>query len=107
MEGLSLGATLQQHPDKMARPLLQTAVLLAARVEWNWDTKEAPPPPDSRVPLLWYLPTGTQAHAMQAAKGAFSPPNAPNTVLRSLQVGAGWVWWKGTGAGAGANTLPW
>ena len=38
---------------------------------------------------------GTLAHATQAVKGAFPQPLLPGVaLLRSLQAGAAWVWWK-------------
>ena len=72
-EGLSLAATLQRHPDKRARHILQTGTVSTAPrdSEWRWDAGEAQPLPGSWVPSLWYLPMGTLAHATQAVKGAF------------------------------------
>ena len=85
-EGLSLAATLQRHPDKMAPPFLQTGTVPAAPVGsgWRWDAEEAEPLPDPWVPPLWYLPTGTPARATQAVKGSVSPPQSPDALLRSL-----------------------
>ena len=78
-------------------PVLQTGVVPAAPAEWNWDAKDAQLLPDSWVASLWYLPARTQAHANQAAKGAFPPLQLTNNLLRSLQAGAAWVQGKGNG----------
>ena len=89
VEGLSLAATLQRHPEE-ARRFLQTGTVPAATPgsEWKWDAEEAQPLPDPWVPPLWYLPTGTLAHAILAVQGACPPPQSPNALLRSLQAGA-------------------
>ena len=99
-EGLSLAATLQRHPDKRARHFLQTGTVPAAPPdsEWRWDAGEAQPLPGPWVLPLWYLPMGTLAHATQAVKGAFPQPLLPGVaLLRSLQAGAAWVWWREEG----------
>ena len=96
-EGFSLAATLQRHPDKRARHLLQTGTAPAAPPdsEWRWDWGGAQPLPDSWILRLWYLPTGTLAHAAQAVKGDFPPPQPPGVVLlRSLHAGAAWIRWR-------------
>ena len=99
-EGLSLAVMLQQHPNKMVRPFLQTSTLPAASPGSGWkrDAEEAQLLPDPWVPPLWYLPTCTLAHATQAVKGTFPPPRPPNTLLCSLQAGAAWVWWRKNGS---------
>ena len=65
VQGLSLAATLQQLPDKMARPFLQTGRVLAAPPGsgWKWEAEEAQPLPDPWVPrfgpcqrLPWPMP---------------------------------------------------
>ena len=89
-EGFSLAATLQQHPDKRARHFLQTGTVPAAPPDsgWRWDTGEAQPLQDRWIVLLWYLPTGTLAHAARAIRGAFPPPKPPRRgPARSLQAG--------------------
>ena len=53
VEGLSLAATLQQHPHEMVRPFLQAGIVPAAPPGWQWDTKEVQPLPDSCVFPLW------------------------------------------------------
>ena len=96
-EGLSLAATLQQHPDKKARHFLQTGTVPAnpPDSEWRWDAGVAQPLPGPWKLPLWYLPMGTLAHATQAVKGAFPQPLLPGVaLLRSLQAGAAWVRWK-------------
>ena len=96
-EGFSLAATLQGHPDKRARHFLQTSTVPAAPPdsEWRWDAGGAQPLPDPCVFPLWYLPTGTLAHAAQAVKGAFPQKLLPGvTLVRSLQAGADWVRWR-------------
>ena len=96
-EGLSLAATLQQHPDKRARHFLLTGTVPAAPpdFEWRCDAGEAQLLPGPWVFLLWYLPMGTLAHATQAVKGAFSQPLLPGVaLLHSLQAGAAWVRWR-------------
>ena len=93
-EGLSLAATLQRHPDKRPRHLLQTGMVPAAPPDsaWRWDTGEAQLLPGPWVLPLWYLPMGTLAHATQAVKGAFPQPLLPGVALhRSLQAAAAWV----------------
>ena len=52
-EGFSLAATLQQHPDKRARPFLQTGTVTAAPRDsrWRCDAGEAQLLPDT-----WILP---------------------------------------------------
>ena len=99
-EGSSLAATLQQYPDKSVGPFLQTGTVPAATPEsgWKWDAEEAEPLPPPWIPPLWYWPTGVPAHASQAVKGAFPPPQPPGTaLLRSLQAGAAWVRWRENG----------
>ena len=99
-ERLSLAATLQRHPDKRARHLLQTGTVPAAPSdsEWRWDTGEAQPLPGPWVLPLWYLPMGTLAHATQAVKGAFPQPLLPGVALLcSLQAGAALVLWREEG----------
>ena len=94
VEGFSLLATLQRHPDKRARPFLQTGTVLIAPPGsgWKWDAEEAQPVPDPWIPPLWYLPTDALADATQAVKGAFPPPQSPDAALLcSLQVGGAWV----------------
>ena len=96
-EGFSLAATLQRHPDKRARHFLQTCTVPAAPPEsgWRCNTGGAQPRPDPWSLLLWYLPTSTLAHAAQAVKGAFPPPQPPGVaLLRSLQAGAAWIRWR-------------
>ena len=59
------------------------------------DAGGAQPLPDPWILPLWYLPTGTLAHAAQTVKGAFSPPQPPCVaLLRSLQAGAAWILWR-------------
>ena len=97
IEGFSLAATLQRHPDKRARHFLQTGTVPAAPPdsEWLWDPGGAQLLPDPSILPLWYLPTGTLAHAAQAVKGAFPPPQPPGVApLRSLQAGAAWIRWR-------------
>ena len=99
-QGLSLAATLQRHPVKRASHLLQTGTVPAAPPdsEWRWDAGEAQPLPGPWILPLWYLPIGTLAHATQAVKAAFPQPLLPGVaLLRSLQVGAAWVWWRKEG----------
>ena len=96
-EGLSLGATLQRHPDKMACPFLQTGVFPPPPLDCNLEEKGAEPLLDSWVPQPWYLPAGAQAQGTQAAKGTYPSPQPTNTLLRSLQAGAPWFRWKGNG----------
>ena len=81
-EGFILAASLQRHPDKGARPFLQTGTVPAAPPDsgWRWDAGEAQPLPDPWILPLWYLPTDGLAHATQAVKGAF--PAAPTPRLR-------------------------
>ena len=96
-EGFSLAAILQLHPDKRARPFQQTGTVQAAPSDsgWRWDAGEAQPLPDPWIIPLWYLPTDALAHATQAVKGAFPPPQPPGVaLLRSLQAGAAWVRWR-------------
>ena len=96
-EGFSLAATLQWHPDKRTRHFWQTGTVPAALPysEWQWDAGGAQPLPDPWILPLWYLPTGTLAHAAQAVKGAFPQPQPPcGALLRSLQAGAAWVRWR-------------
>ena len=58
----------------------------------------AQPLPDPWVLPLWYLPTGTLAHAAQAVEGAFPQPLLPGVaLLRSLQAGAAWIRWREEG----------
>ena len=107
-EGLSLAATLQRHPDKRARHFSQAGTVPAAPPEsgWRWDAGEAQPLPGPRVHPLWYLPTGTLAHATQAVKGAFLQPLLPGVaLLRSLQAGAAWVRWR-EGGGRSSPSFP-
>ena len=107
-EGLSLAATLRQHPDKRARHFLQTGTVPAAPrdSEWRWDAGEAQSLPGPWVLPLWYLPMGTLAHATQAVKGAFPQPLFPGVaLLRSLQAGAAWVRWK-EGGGRSSPYFP-
>ena len=51
--GFSLAATLQQQPDRRARPFLQTGTVPAARRSsgWKWEAEEAQLLPDP-----WILP---------------------------------------------------
>ena len=96
-EGFSLAATLQRHPDKRARPFLQTGTFSAAPPDsgWHQDAEEAQPLPDPWILPLWYLPADALAHATQAVKGAFPPRQTPGVaLLRSLQPGAAWVPWR-------------
>ena len=96
-EGFSLAATLQRHPDKGARHVLQEGRVLAAPPDskWRWDAGGAQPLLDPLILPLWYLPTSTLAHAAQALKGAFRPPQPPGVALiRSLQAGAAWIRWR-------------
>ena len=96
-EGFSLAATLQRHTDKRARHFLQTGTVPAnpPDSEWRWDAEGAQPLPDPWILPLWYLPTGTLAHAAQAVKGAFPQPLHPGLApLRSLQEGAAWIRWR-------------
>ena len=76
VEGFSLAATLQRHPDKRARRFLQTGTVPAAPPDsgWRWDARGAQALQDPWVLPLWYLPMGTLAHAAQAVKGAFPQP---------------------------------
>ena len=93
-EEFSLAATLQRHPDKRARPFLQTRTVPASPPDsgWPWDAGEAQPQPDPWILPLRYLPTEALAHATQAVKGALPPPQPPGlALLRSLQTGAAWV----------------
>ena len=95
-KGFSLAATLQRHPDNRARHFLQTGVVPAATPdsEWRWDTGGGQPLPDPWILLLWYLHTGTLAHAAQAVKGAFPQPQPPGVaLLDSLLAGAAWIRW--------------
>ena len=97
-EGFSLAATHQRHPDRRARPFLQTGTVPVAPPDsgWQTDSGEAQPLPDPWILPLWYLPTDPLAHATQAIKGAFLPPQHPGVAqLRSLQAGAAWVRWRG------------
>ena len=99
-EGFSLAATLQRHPDKRARHLLQTGTVLAAPPDsgCRWDAGGAQPLPDPWVLPLWYVPMGTLANAAQAVDGAFPQPLLPGVaLLRSLQAGAAWVRWREEG----------
>ena len=99
-EGFSLAATLQRHPDKRARHFLQTGTVPAAPPDsgWQWDAGGAQPLPDPWVLPLWYLLTGTLAHAAQAVKEAFPQPLLPGVaLLRSLQAAAAWVRWREEG----------
>ena len=99
-EGLSLAATLQQHPDKRACHFLQTGTVPAPLPdsEWRLDAGEAQLLPGPWVLPLWYLPMGTLAHATQAVEGAFPQPLLPDVaLLRSLQAGAAWVRWREEG----------
>ena len=96
-QGFRLAATLQRHPDKRARHLLQTGTVPAAPPdsEWRSDAGGAQPLPDPWVLPLWYSPMGTLAHAAQAVKGAFPQPLLPGVaLLRSLQAGAACVRWR-------------
>ena len=96
-EGFILAATLQRHPDKRARHFLQTGTVGAAPPDskWRWDAGETQPLPDPWILPLWYLPTGTLAHAAQAVKGAFPQPQLPDlALLRSLQAVAAWIPWR-------------
>ena len=96
-QGFSLAAALQRHPDKRARPFLQTGTVPAAPPNsgWRWDAGKAQPLPDPRIHPLWYLPTNALADANQAVKGAFSPPQPPDlALLRSLQARAAWIRWR-------------
>ena len=99
-EGLSLAATLQQHPEKRARHFLQMGTVPAAPPDsgWRWDAGQAQPLLGPWVLPLWYLPMGTLAHATSAVKGAFPQPLLPGlALLRSLQAGAAWVRWREEG----------
>ena len=93
-EGFSLAATPRRHADKRVRRFLQTGTVPAAPPDsgWRWDAGKAIPLPDPVILSLWYLPTDALAHATQAVKGAFQPPQCPGmALLRSLQAGAAWV----------------
>ena len=107
-KGLSLAATLQRRPDKRASHFMQTGTVPAAPPDsvWRTDAGEAQPLPGPWVLPLWYLPMGTLAHATQAVKGAFPQPLLPGVaLLRSLQAGAPWVWWK-EGGGRSSPYFP-
>ena len=110
-EGFSLAATLQRHPDKRARHLLQRGMVLAAPPdsEWPLDAGGAQPLPDSWVLPLWYLPMGTLAHAARAVKGDFPQLLPPGVaLLRSLQAGAAWARWSEAGSDPrGHLGVPW
>ena len=96
-EGFSLAATLQRHPDKRARPFLQTGTVPAAPPDsgWRWDAGEAQPLSEPTILPLLYLPADALAQATGAFKGAFSPPQPPGVArLGSLQAGAAWVRWR-------------
>ena len=103
-EGFSLAATLQRHPNKRARHFLQRGTVPAAPPD---SARGAQPLLDPWILPLGYLPTGTLAHAAQAVKGAFPPPQPPGVaLLRSLQAGPpGCV--GGRRTGARARTSPW
>ena len=107
-DGLSLAATLQQHPANRARHFLQTGTVPAAPPdsEWRRDAGEAQPLPGPWVLPLCYLPIGTVADATQAVKGAFPQPLLPGVaLLRSLQAGASWVRWR-EGGGRSSPYFP-
>ena len=107
-EGFSLAATLQRHPDKRAHPFLQTGTVPAATPdsEWKWDAEEAQPLPDPWILPLWYLPTKALAHATQAVKETFPPPQPPGAaLLHSLQAGAACA--RGERTDARTRTSPW
>ena len=90
-EGLSLAATLQRHPDKKARHLLQTGTVPATQPdsEWRWEAGVAQLLPGPWTLPLWYLPMGTLAHATQAVKGAFLQPLLPGVSLLRSHPGGG------------------
>ena len=75
--------TRQRHPDKTARPFLQTGALPAAPPGsgWNREAEEAQLLPDHWVAPLWYLPRGIVAHPTKAV----GPPQPLEPLLRSLQ----------------------
>ena len=81
----------------MARRFLQTGTVLAPEAESNRYAKEVQRLPAPWVPPLFYLLAGSQAHATQAIKGAFLPPQLPWTLVRNLQAGAAWVGWEENG----------
>ena len=96
-EGFSLAAILQRHPDKRARPFLQTGTVPPPPPDsgWRWDAGEARPLPDPWILPLWYLTTEALAHATQAVKGTFLPSGPPSAaLLRGLQAEAAWVRWR-------------
>ena len=99
VEGLSLAATLQRHPNKMACAFLQTGTVPATPPGsgWKWDAEEAQPLPDPWIHPFWYLPAGALAHATGAVKKAFPPPQSPGALLRSLQAGAALIRWRENG----------
>ena len=96
VEGLRLPATLERHCKKMTRPFLQTGTVPAAPPGsgWKCNAEEAQQLPDPWVPPLWYSTTGTLAHATQAVKGAFPPPQLPEALLRTLQARAARIRWR-------------
>ena len=100
LEGLSLAATLERRPAKMARPILPTGRGVPAALPGSgskWYAEEAQPLPDPSVPPLWYFATGTLVNATQAVKGTFPPPQQADALLCTLQAGAALVRWRDNG----------